>query len=415
VAALGLAAVQTIRRPYRSRDELIAEHRRRRYATDQADALSPRTIAQNETDYWLGTLVAQLARAKTLSSAAKRDLGQRLRDELGRYPRRKFGARIKIADLQSYLSLPIWQKRHELYAVWIGTEIVNALPDHICEIHHEDGKIVFAFRETLVATVKSAWPPVRLISERRVPLAAPVGKGRSGNVQPDYGLWRYEAGAETCGLVIEVKHYKRSATSSFGHVLTDYSRALPNAQVYLVNHGPIGDARSDIPDALSARCHTIKDLTAPHVSARDELREAVRKYVGEPMAQPAGKSGARKRASGQADTVVAVDVSASMAGYLGKPDFFDIMREIVDGSCAKGALIDVGVRDVVPLDKLPEAITSAPGPSTSLGEPVRELLGTFKRVLVVTDDGGLDTLREMSHRRIISRRSGLIAVEVLAE
>jgi hypothetical protein len=50
-----------------------------------------------------------------------------------------------------------------------------------------------------------------------------------------------------------------------------------------------------------------------------------------------------------------------------------------------------------------------------LGEPVRELLGTFKRVLVVTDDGGLDTLREMSHRRIISRRSGLIAVEVLAE
>jgi hypothetical protein len=110
-----------------------------------------------------------------------------LHDEFARYPRKKFGAQIKIADLEAYLSLPIWKKRHELYAVWIATEIVNALPDHICEIHDEDGKIVFAFGETLVA-VKSSWPQVRLISERRVPLAAPVGKGRSGNVQTDYGL-----------------------------------------------------------------------------------------------------------------------------------------------------------------------------------------------------------------------------------
>src|SRR5262245_25110600 len=81
-------------------------------------------------------------------------------------------------------------------------------------------------------TVKSAWPAVRVISERRVPLAMPVGKGRSGNVQPDYGLWRHESGVETCGLVIEVKHYKRSASTSFGHVLADYSRAFPTAEVY---------------------------------------------------------------------------------------------------------------------------------------------------------------------------------------
>src|SRR5262249_7550666 len=160
--------------------------------------------------------------------------------------------------------------------------------------------------------------------------------------------WRYEAGVEMCGLVIEVKHYKRSATSSFGHVLTDYSRALPNAQVYLVNHGPIGDATSNVSRELLARCHTIDYLTAPHVSARDELREAVLKYVGEPMVWPAGESDAAKRASGQADTVLAVDVSASMASYLGKPDFFDIIREIVDGSCSKAALIDGGVRAVVP-------------------------------------------------------------------
>src|SRR5262245_37579910 len=199
-AALGVAAVDVIRRNYDSREELIEDHRKRGYATDRDDGLSIRTIAQNETDYCLGTLVARLAHSQTLRRTTKQSLGKRLEDAFARYPRKKFGARIKIADLQSYLSLPIWQKRHELYAVWIATEIVNALPDHICQIHHEDGKIVFAFRETVVATVKSAWPQVRLISERRVPLAEPVGKGRTGNVQPDYGLWRHEAGAETCGF-----------------------------------------------------------------------------------------------------------------------------------------------------------------------------------------------------------------------
>jgi hypothetical protein len=414
-AALGLAAVHTIQRGYASREELIAEHRKRGFRMDMGDGLSPRTIAQNETDFWLGTLVAQLAHAQTLPSPIKEELGQRLKDELDKYPRKKFGARIKIADLQSYLSLPTWQKRHELYAVWIATEIVNALPDHVCEIHHENGKIVFAFRETLVATVKSAWPAVRLISERRVPLAMPVGKGRTGNVQPDYGLWRHESGVETCGLVIEVKHYKRSASTSFEHVLADYSRAFPAAQVYLVNHGPIGDVTSNLPRELLLRCNTIRDLTVPHVSARDELREAVRKYVGNPVALPAAITGTGKRRGTQTDTVLAVDVSASMSGYLGKPDFFEIVREISDERCGNAALIDVGVRAVVPLDKLPEAILSADGGSTNLAGPVRELLGTFKRVLLITDASGLDSLRQVSKQTVLSTRSGLIAVELLPE
>ena len=95
-----------------------------------------------------------------------------------------------------------------------------------------------------------------------------------------------------------------------------------------------------------------------------------------------------------------------LASYVGKPDFFDIIREIVDGSCAKAALIDVSVRAVVPLDKLPQAATSAHGAaSTSLGEPVQELLDTFRRVLVVTDNEGLNSLRQISHQTIVSRRS----------
>lgn len=222
--------------------------------------------------------------------------------------------------------------------------------------------------------------------------------------------WRHESGVETCGLVIEVKHYKRSASTSFGHVLADYSRAFPTAEVYLVNHGPIGDATSSLPRELLVRCHTIRDLTALHVSARDGLREAVRKYVGNPVR--AARAGAGKRAATQTDTVLAVDVSGSMSGYLGKPNFFEMVREIADERCGNAALIDVGVRAVVPLEKLPEAIMSADGGTTNLTDPVRKLLGTFKRVLVITDASGLDSLRQMSNQTIISTRPGLTAVEV---
>jgi hypothetical protein len=349
--------------------------------------------------------VETLARSQTLPTTVKEDLGNRLQELFARYPRKKIRAQITFADLQSYLSLPIWQNRHELYPVWIATEIVNALPDHICEIHHKEGKIIFGPRDNLIATVKSAWPPVRLISECRVPLAAPVGAGRKGNVQPDYGLWRQELNVETCGLVVEVKHYKKSDPEEFSQVLTDYSRAFPTAKVYLLSHGPIGDVAPRIPSELLARCHTIKKLTASHASAREELRKAVRNYVGQPAARPGE----------QPNTVLAIDVSPSMAGYLGNSDFSNIMQQIVDTRCGNAAVIDVGVRAVVPLDKLLETIMTVTGVGTSLAEPVKELLNTFKRVLVITDEEGLNSLRQISGQTVLARKSHLVAIEVTAE
>jgi hypothetical protein len=410
-AAIAVTALQFIRKSYRSRRELIDNWRKSgSLYNNQADGFSLQSIAFSETDLLLGYVVGRLARSRSLPAPMREELGRRLQDEYARYPRKKIGARIGIAELLSYLSLPVWKKRHELYAVWIATEIVNALPEHECEIHHEDGKIVFAFRETLVATVKSSWPSVRLISERRVPLAAPVGKRRSGNVQPDYGLWRNRSGVETCGLVVEVKHYKRSASSSFGDALTDYSRAFPEAEVYLVNHGPIGDALSGVPRELASRCHAIKNLTAVRATARDELREAVRKYVGEPVAWRA-----RKGFAADADAVLAVDISGSMSRYVDDADFLEMARDLANERCANAALIDTQVRAFVAVEKLPEAIKTTRGGSTSLGDPVKELLSAFKRVLVLTDDDGANSLTGPANQNVISRRAGLVAIEVTAE
>jgi hypothetical protein len=54
-------------------------------------------------------------------------------------------------------------------------------------------------------------------------------------VQPDFGLWTSDGENLECRMVIEVKHYLRSAKRRFLDVLEDYARAFPQAKVFLVN------------------------------------------------------------------------------------------------------------------------------------------------------------------------------------
>ncbi len=54
---------------------------------------------------------------------------------------------------------------------------------------HEERRLLFAFRKTRLAVVETSLPPLTLYGERRVTLAKPVGRKRTGNVQPDYSLW----------------------------------------------------------------------------------------------------------------------------------------------------------------------------------------------------------------------------------
>ncbi len=186
-------------------------------------------------------------------------------------------------DLDRFLSLPVWQKRHEIYAVWIFTEMVAAVDRHDLEVHHDHGRLAFEFRETRLATITSARPELELITERRSPLANPLGAGRNANVQPDFGVWTQASAGHRCTLVVEVKHYKRSANRSFSEVLADYAAAHQHAQIVLVNYGPIGDVLDCIPVISRARCVAIDRLTPLNRSARKEFAKLVRNVVGEPI------------------------------------------------------------------------------------------------------------------------------------
>ena len=296
------------------------------------------------------------------------------------------GADIQVKDLERLLSLPAWKKRYEFYGVWVATEIVRSLEDHEITINHADGELKFAFKETRIANVETARPKVSLFSERRVPLANPVGKSRVSSVQPDFGLWARGSRPDKCIMIVEVKHYKKRSRRNFREALINYANAHPRSMVVLVNYGPVGSALTDLPDTISDRCKLIGYLNPEDRLARDRFREVVRTCVGE----PAVSTFCEERVA--LAEVIVIDTSYSMSAILLSDWFLDFIDELTD-SASKVALVDSQIRALETHDTLKDWLFwNELGRSTSLLGPVTELLKSHERIVVVTDQGGVDSL-----------------------
>lgn len=377
-----------------SRSGLMQIYRTRRQRAEQSDALNFWTIAQNETDYWLRTFVVGLSAAAThLTPDELQSVGSDLDRITDRYPTRPFEANVSVADLESVLSLPIWQKRYELYSVWIATEMIRALEGHDVELHHDNGRIAFAFRETLVATIHTSPGPFTLISERRSPLENPQGKGRTGGVQPDHGLWTTEYARDVCRMAVEVKHYKKSARGSWIDIFEDYARALPESDVYLVNHGPVGKAVYDVSITVSDRCHAIDLLTPFNLESRKELTDAVRKCVGEPIPRWPDTAG-----NINSDVVLVLDVSASMRPLLHSAAMDVFIKSIIATDRPnKLVAVDEAIAGSFPATAAGFAeLLDVGGGSTDLDYSMRLLLEDYKAIVVITDRDGISTMQAMA-------------------
>jgi len=347
--------------------------------SNRRDALYFWTILDMEDDRWMRTLIQALSAAAHFSKAALKALGQQLDAVTDRYPQRPFDVTVSLGDLESVLSLPIWKKRYELYSVWIATEIVRALDEHDVEIHHDNGKIAFGFRQTLIATVRTSPGPFKLISERRSPLQDPRGKGRKAGIQPDHGLWT-GSDPEVCRMAIEVKHYKASANQKFLEVFEDYARALSDGHIYLVNHGPTSDIVDKVPRQLRDRCHSIPNLTPSNLAARQELGDAVRQCVGRPITPwPNSAQGF------DAATALAFDISGSMGSQMRSSAMKEFVRTLAMlVRPQKLVAIDTKIVSEWPTTEAGFAqILDSRGGDTELGPPVSELLESFERVVVV--------------------------------
>jgi len=359
-----------------------------------SDAFSINHLAFLDTDNWLGCALAMMALAEHLDAGNRARIACILRETYEGLPTRKLRASVSLNDLDRFLSLPAWKQRHEIYAVWIFTEMVSAAKEHDLELHHDHGRIEFAFRETRLATVTSARQPMDLVTERRSPLANPVGAGRTGNVQPDFSIWARAPAGDRRVLVVEVKHYKRTAKKSFSEVMTDYAAAHMDAQVVLVNYGPIGDILDRVPAGSRKQCVAVEMLAALNRSGRQRFHDLVQAALGPPI-RPALVLGG----TASAKSAIAVDISGSMAPALREDWFHAILANIaVAPHAAEIYPIDLRVHEAIPVDKAASHLRNVPSDVNALEGPVRELLGMYEEVIVLTDRDGVDDLNALTPR-----------------
>lgn len=142
--------------------------------------------------------------------------------------------------LESVLSLPMWGKRHELYSAWVVCLIAEAFNGQQLEFRVVNGSLSFPFKATKIASFVDRSGPVELWAELRSDASGDLAQGRKKGVQPDYRFIRPNQAPGDTEMAIEVKQYRRAAAARHGDTARDYARALPQARVAVVAHGPIG-------------------------------------------------------------------------------------------------------------------------------------------------------------------------------
>lgn len=393
-----------------------AEELRRKWraADGGGDFWSAAGLAQFESDFWIRGRVLDIAAYEQATASQQSLVREGLAHQFQGLPRRRMRYDIDMSDLEEILSLPAWQRRYELYSAWILTLLLKGLAGHQIQLHHDKGRLAFAFRETLMASVVSAVPPLEIYSERRVALLNPVGHGRSAGAQPDYSLWTTEN--PSCPLAVECKHYKRSSTRNFSDALNDYAAALTSAQIILTNYGPVSDTviAAVTPDRRS-RCTAIGQVHPEEPKGREEFCKIVRKIVGEPRPRADLKS-AMGAIAGARPELLVVDISGSMS-------------TIIDSASGRASMTDLisqtGVTRIATVDDRLVAEGSSSGSnlvkilskrgsgSTDLGPAVRSLLQKNPTMLVLTDDEGIGTLSGLTARKIASFALGSSPVSLL--
>lgn len=183
---------------------------------------------------------------------------------------------VTVDRLVDVLSLPSWGMRHDLYAAWIATQVNQALPTDRLTFVVVNETLRFPFKATKLATAPAADAACHeLWCEMRSDLLSPSGM-RVRGIQPDYRvLHRKRDGSATTVLAIEVKQYRSADAKKHGGVLAMYAAGLPDAEVFLVGHGPIGDARKHVPPGDRVRTTVFEHVRPGREADAAAFRTAV--------------------------------------------------------------------------------------------------------------------------------------------
>lgn len=399
-----LAALLEVRRAGLRRDGLARLHEKAtRLPPRSSEAFDLSALASLEADNWFKVGILGLAGSLPLAGDHQREALADIDKRLQRFPRRSIAIDADLPLLQRILSLPVWSKRHEVYAVWVATETRRAVKRHPVVLHDENGVLRFEFSEELLATISVESGEVRLIAERRVELDCPIGKGRTGGAQPDYGLWTRRDGKDVCLMVIEVKHYKRSAGRPFAEMYVDYARAHPEASVAMTAHGPAGRAlerAAKLDSTAASRCTAYGHMTPANREVREQFRAEVLRRVG-----PAPVITKIE--------VLVIDISGSMLSVCSSGVFKSWLSE-AKREIASAILVDTDVRWAGASAEIDEALADHAGGGTNLSPALEAILVDFEVARVATDaDGAAELARRFGQNaKKTTLPDGLVEVRV---
>ena len=200
------------------------------------------------TDYWDVGVIAgaeQIAR-RVINKELDAELeSANLASVLGEIQWGSSWMQRTVEQLLDILSLPTWRKRHELYSVWVGTQMLRVIAQHGQDVHFHtvDGTLSFAFGGSRLASYDRGGNHYIAWAELRSALVGTSRKRKRG-IQPDFRVVRSQlaGSADDCTTyVLECKHYLQAKGPNFTDAAADYARSCPEAFVHVVNHGPADD------------------------------------------------------------------------------------------------------------------------------------------------------------------------------
>jgi hypothetical protein len=251
---------------------------------EEADGVAA-FLSHLHSDHWTVS-IASKAYMRAIQAKDDPSVVNQLTESLSRVlndpPPVRRDAEVVITEIEELLSLPIWNRRHELYSIWVLTQIIDALGGaHKFQFKLEGDVFHVPFSAKLLAILLSMEPDVQVWSEVRYPLANPIGKTRKGGMQPDYSLAvDVQTPPQEAFALVECKQYLRASVKNFQAAVVDYATGQPNAHVALVNYGPAGSSIiKGVPASLSGRIKVIGDLRPLSPHSEQEFREWIHRQA----------------------------------------------------------------------------------------------------------------------------------------
>lgn len=263
----------------RQSDNIAIEEQRRNNESDYS--WGRETLWLLFVEGWVETLiigVTKLNESMERGDEEHIDTLKRLKSILDNIESKTITYEDLIKSLDDFLSLPIWEKRHELYSTWVGSQIISAIDFIDLRIHPYKGLLEFSFRGSHIATIDNVTPRLHLWAELRSPLSNPIGKGRKFSIQPDYSLLHDPVTNPLASILeVECKQYRKPSTRNFSAALTDYARGRENAVVVLVNYGPAPQRILDkIPIDVKHRTLIIGDMRPDRPNNLNKFKQIVK-------------------------------------------------------------------------------------------------------------------------------------------